>query len=86
MALLKPELIYNGTTVSFHHIDRVRVDLVTGAAQAVLHSWPTQAARQPGIRPSLVRTYNFAPVSSDYLADAYAAIKALPYWADAEDV
>lgn len=85
MALLKLETIYNGTTVAFHQVDQVRVDLATGAAQADLHSWPSAAARRPGTPPSLVRTYNFTPVSDNFLQDAYAAIKALPYWADAED-
>lgn len=86
MALQKSEIIYNGKTVTYHRVVHLEVDLATGACAAVLHSWPSRQDRE-FLRPAdLIRRFNFTHAGSDLLADAYAAIKSLPYWADAEDV
>lgn len=85
MALLKSELIYNGKTVSYHRVVHLEIDLATGACAAVLHSWPSRQDRERLQPPDLNRRFNFIHTGPDLLADAYAAIKALPYWADAED-
>lgn len=86
MALLKTELIYNGETVSYHKVAECAVDMATGAATATLHSFNDSDSRRQSENPVLKRSYNFQRTGEHIAADAYAAIKALPEWADAQDI
>lgn len=86
MALKKTEIIYNGETVEYHRLSAFEVDMATGACRATMHSWSTPQERDKNDKPKLARHFNFLWVSEDMVADAYMAVKALPYWSDAEDV
>lgn len=86
VALQKSETIYNNKIVLYHRVVHLEVDMATGACTAVLHSWPSRQDREFLRPPDLNRRFNFVHTGTDLLADAYAAIKSLPYWADAEDV
>lgn len=83
MALLLEQTV-NGVMCTYHRVAEVVVDPATAEAYAVVHSHTNEAARLSA--PVWRRTYRFARVSENALADAYARIKTLPEWAGAEEI
>lgn len=84
MALLLEQTLYNADVVRYHRIAEYRFN--GSNCVAVLHSFRTLDDRVMPSLPVVIREFNFIYTGGDYAAQAYAAIKALPEWANAQDV
>lgn len=88
MALFLEQTLYNGDIVRYHRIAEYQVNLSSHIACCVLHSYRTQEHRALPVAPIVKREFPFTRSDSleNLSAEAYAAIKALPEWAAAQDV
>lgn len=83
MAFELTQTTANGRTVHVHLVGTVRLNMATGAAEATLQSWETQAdmrARKPAV---VTRRYRFVPDGQVLRVAAEAQILALDEFAGA---
>lgn len=84
MAIRIEQSLADGRKVNYHRIVEAVMDMTTGYGHFVLWSWAEKAHRLGA--PMLRRTFGFAQQSGSIYADAYAALKSIPEFSQAEDV
>lgn len=87
MALILEKTLYNGDVVRYHRITAFTLDPVGRLATAKLGSFRNRQHRELPVAPvnSLEFTFPWSGDSGTLAAEAYAYIKSLPEWANAED-
>lgn len=84
MAFYMVEQTIGGMTVKFHRVVSTSVDMSTGAAEATLQSWSSQASAERNERPLMTRKFPFTPSGGMLHQTAQAQILSDPYWSSAE--
>ena len=87
MALLIEKTLYNGDVVRYHRIIAFTLDPVARLATAKLGSFRNRVHRELPVAPvnSLDFAFSWSGSTETLAKEAYAYIKSLPDWANAED-
>lgn len=87
MALLIEKTLYNSDVVRYHRITSFTLDPAARLATAKLGSFRNRAHRElPAVAVSSMDfTFNWSGSTETLAQEAYAYIKSLPEWSQAED-